>query len=100
MTDFESIDFFADKGIVADPFPYLEHLRSKCPVQPTGHRGVVAVTGYEEAVAIYRDVDTFSACNTTSGPFLTLPVPLEGSDHVAEIIERHRDLIPQNNLLV
>jgi len=99
VTDYESIDFFTDKDVLEDPFPYLEYLRAKCPVQPTGHHGVVAVTGVEEAVAIYRDNDSFSACNTASGPFLKFPVPFEGND-VGEIIERYRDLIPQSNAVV
>lgn len=99
MTDYESIDFFTDKQVLEDPFPYLEYLRAKCPVQPIGHRGVVAVTGAEEAITIYRDNESFSNCNTASGPFLTFPVPLDGGD-VGEIIGRYRDLIPQNNAVV
>ncbi len=99
MNDYESIDFFTDEEILEDPFPYFEHLRSKCPVQPIGHHGVVAVTGCEEALDIYRDTDSFSSCNTVAGPFLKLPVPLEG-DNVGELIEQYRDHIPQNDALV
>lgn len=99
MTDYESIDYFTDEGVTEDPFPYLEYLRAKCPVQHTGHRGMVAVTGWEEANELYRDNDAYSACNTTSGPFLELPVPLEG-DHVGELIEQYRALIPLNDLVV
>jgi cytochrome P450 len=99
MTDYESIDYFTDAGVLEDPFPYLEYLRAQCPVVHTGHRGMVAVTGCEEAAEVFRDNDTYSACNVTSGPFLKLPVPLEG-DQVGELIEEHRNLIPQNDLIV
>jgi cytochrome P450 len=99
VSNYESIDYFTDESILDDPYPYYEHLRSQCPVQPTGYHGVVAVTGYDEAAQVYRDNDSYSACNVVGGPFMRLPVPLEGSD-VPGIIERYRDHIPQNDHIV
>jgi cytochrome P450 len=46
------------------------------------------VTGYDEAVAVYHDHATWSACNSVSG--WRFPVPLEGDD-IGGIIEEHRD---------
>ena len=51
------------------------------------------VTGYDEALAVYTDTDTFSSCNSVTGPFPGFPVPLEGDD-VSELIEQHRDELP------
>jgi len=51
------------------------------------------VTGYDEAVEIYHDQATFSACNSAIGPFAKFPVPLEGDD-VTEIIEAYRADLP------
>ena len=99
MSDFDAVDFFTDESIHDDPYPYFESLRSRGSVQPTPHHGVVAVTGYEEAVAIYRDNESFSACNVVGGPFVKLPVPLEGDD-ISGILESYRDHIPQNDHLV
>ena len=48
MSDFESVDFFADESLTEDPYPYFEQLRAVCPVLPLPHLGVVAVTGYGE----------------------------------------------------
>ena len=62
------------------------------------HHGVVMVTGYEEAIAVYHDTATFSTCNTVAGPFTKLPVPLEGDD-ISEIIEEHRDVLPFSDQL-
>jgi len=90
--DWETIDFFSDESLVEDPYPYFEQLRAACPVQPLPHYGVVAVTGYDEATEVYRDVDTFSSCNSVIGPFATFPVPLEGD--VSDIIDRYRDQLP------
>ena len=50
MTGHDSADFFTDKTLLEDPYPYYEQLRTHSPVQPTGHHGVVAVTGYESAL--------------------------------------------------
>ena len=93
MTDYDSVDFFADASLLEDPYPYFDHLRSKCPVLPTPHHGVVAISGYEEASEVYLNPDEFSSCNSVIGPFAAFPVPLEGDD-VGEIIDTYRDQLP------
>jgi len=93
MADYDTVDFFADESLVEDPYPYYEHLRGTCPVLPTAHHGVVAVSGYEEASEIYLNPESFSSCNSVIGPFATFPVPLEGDD-IGPIIERYRDQLP------
>src|SRR5271165_2596780 len=99
MSNYETVDFFMDDSLVEDPYPYFEHLRSQCPVVATPHYGVVAVSGYDEATEVYRDLDTFSSCISVVGPFATFPVPLEGGD-VGGIIDRHRDQLPMNEHMV
>ncbi len=99
MTDYDSVDFFTDQSLLEDPYPYFDHLRSKCPVLPTGHHGVIAVSGYEEAMEVYLDTDTFSSCNSVIGPFASFPVPLEGDD-VGAIIDTYRDQLPMNEHMV
>ena len=99
MTDYDSVDFFADASLLADPYPYFDHLRSKCPVLPTAHHGVMAVSGYEEAAEVYLNPETFSSCNSVIGPFAAFPVPLEGDD-VGEIIDTYRDQLPMYEHMV
>src|SRR5437867_5741852 len=98
MPDFDAIDFFRGDELVADPYPYFDHLREACPVQPERHHGVVMVTGYEEAIAVYHDTGTFSSCNSVTGPFPGFPVPLQGDD-VSDLIEQHRDELPMSDQL-
>ncbi|MBO2447667.1 cytochrome P450 [Actinomadura barringtoniae] len=98
MKDSEEPDFFRDDALVADPYPYLDDLRSQCPVRREPHHGVVMVTGYDEAVQVFNDTETFSSCNSVTGPFPGFPVPLEGDD-VTELIERHRDELPMSDQL-
>ena len=93
MSDIDDIDFFRDASVVDDPYPYLDGLRARCPVHQEPHHGVFMVTGYEEALAVYRDPTTFSSCNSVTGPFPGFPVPLEGDD-VSDLIDAHRDELP------
>ncbi len=97
-TDFDEIDFFRARPLYQDPYPYYEYLRSHGPVWREPHHGAVMVTGFEEALAVYNDPETFSSCNTVSGPFTKWPVPLEGDD-ISEIIEEYRDLLPFSDQL-
>jgi cytochrome P450 len=99
VDNYESVDFFTDQSLVEDPYPYFDYLRSQCPVLATENLGVVAVSGYEEAMEIYLDPQTFSSCNSVIGPFASFPVPLEGDD-VGEIIDRYRDQLPMNEHMV
>ncbi len=99
MPDYDSVDFFADESLLEDPYPYFDHLRSKCPVVSTAYHGVVAVSGYEEASEIYLNTDDFSSCNSVIGPFAMFPVALEGDD-VGSIIDTHRDQLPMSEHMV
>jgi cytochrome P450 len=92
VTDFDTVDFFTDEALVPDPYPYFDHLRSKCPVAPATPFGVLAVTGYEEALEVYRN-PAFSSCVSVAGPFSGLPIQ-PGGDDVSDLIEAHRDQVP------
>jgi cytochrome P450 len=98
VTDLTSRDFFRDDQLIDDPYPYFEALRRKCPVAREDRHGVTMVTGWQEAVDIYNDAETFSSCTAVTGPFPGFPVPLEGDD-VTELIEKHRDELPFSDQL-
>jgi cytochrome P450 len=96
--ELDAVDFFRTKALYQDPYAYYEYLREQGPVWQEPHHGVFMVTGYAEAMAVYRDTATFSSCNTVSGPFATFPVPLEGDD-ITEIIDEYRDQLPFSDQL-
>ncbi|MGO4442917.1 cytochrome P450 [Mycobacterium sp. 2YAF39] len=93
MTDYETVDFFTDESLVPDPYPYFDHLRSKCPVVQATPFNVLAVTGYDEALAVYKD-PAFSSCVSVAGPFSGMPFGADGQDDVSELIEEHRAAVP------
>jgi cytochrome P450 family 150 subfamily A5 len=94
----EERNFFSDRAIQDDPYPYFAALRELSPVWREPHHGVFMVTGYDEARAVYADTADFSSCNVVSGPFKRFPVPLEGED-VSDIIEQYRDDLPFSDQL-
>jgi cytochrome P450 len=96
--DPSGIDFFRDERLVDDPYPWFEGLRNKCPVAREDYYGVTMVTGWDEAVQVYNDADTFSSCTSVTGPFPGFPVPLEGDD-VTELINEHRNELPFSDQL-
>ena len=53
---------------------------------------MLAVTGHEEALAVYKD-PAFSSCVSVAGPFSGLPFG-PGGDDVSELIEQHRVEVP------
>jgi cytochrome P450 len=98
VTNIEEIDFFRDDDMIVDPYPYFEALRAECPVWREPHHDVVMITGYEEAMSVYNDTETFSSCTAVTGPFPGLPVPLVGDD-ISAIIAEHRDGLPFSDQL-
>lgn len=95
------IDFFRDERLVDDPYPFFEALRNKCPVTREDHYNVTMVTGWDEAVQVYNDEETFSSCLSVTGPFPGFPVPLEGrsTEEVTALIDKHRDELPFSDQL-
>lgn len=96
--DFATVDFFRNRALTQDPNAYYDWLREQGPVWREPNRDVVMVSGYDEAIAVYRDQERFSNCNTVSGPFFDFPVPLEGDD-ITAIIEEYRDTLPFSDQL-
>lgn len=91
--DYDAVDYFTDQTLVPDPYPYFDHLRSKCPVSQATPFNVLAVTGYAEALSVYRN-PAFSSCNSVAGPFAGMPFGPGDSDDVTELIEQHRGAVP------
>jgi cytochrome P450 len=82
-------DYFTDYEILKDPYAFFEALREHGPVyQPPG-RDYVVVTGFEEALAVLRNHEDFSAIISLQGAGAPLPFVPHGSDINVEI-EAHR----------
>jgi cytochrome P450 len=99
MTNFDSADYFTDQSLVLDPHPYYDYLRSRHPAGCPINHDVLAVTAWEPANAVYKDVDSYSACISVGGPFTPLPFVPEGDD-ITEQLKQHRAEIPMHEHMV
>jgi cytochrome P450 len=91
-------DFFADPEIIQDPNPYYAALHEIGPVFREPHHGVFMVSGIEEILAVYADLDSFSSIAAPLGPFTKLPERAEG-ESIADVLEHRRAEIPLSDLL-
>lgn len=73
MTELADVDYFTNAEVAQYPYEYWDHLRERGPVFAEPHYGVVAVTGYQEVHAAFKDFEAFSAVNAIGGPFPPLP---------------------------
>lgn len=99
MTNFSDVDFFQALDLVEDPYPYFEYLREQGPVVYLPKHNVMAVTGYDEGVAVLRDHDTFSSINSATGPLPPLPFEPEGDD-ITDQIAKYRSEMSFGSMLV
>ncbi len=108
MTDFGTVNFFTDRAVQDDPYPYFDWVREQGPVWQEPRYGVFMVTGHPEAMEVYGDPATFppheapsgtySSCNAVSGPFVKFSVPVEGDD-ISDIIVKCRHELPFSDQL-
>jgi cytochrome P450 family 150 subfamily A5 len=108
MSEFASANFFTDRSIQDDPYPYFDWVRAQSPVWREPHYGVFMITGHAEAMAVYGDPavfppddppgGTYSSCNVVAGAFVKFSQPLEGDD-VSDIIVKCRDELPFSDQL-
>lgn len=93
------VDIFTDAEVINDPYPYFDALRSRCPVHAISQPGVLAVTGYDEALEVYRNNAVFSSCNALGGPFPPFPVA-PGTDDITDHVQNNRDHWVFNEFMV
>jgi cytochrome P450 family 150 subfamily A5 len=108
MTEFKDVNFFADRDVQDDPYPYFDWVRSQSPVWQEPRYGTYFITGHPEAMVIYGDPatfpegeppsGTFSSCNCVAGSFVKLSLPFEGDD-VSEVIVKCRHELPFSDQL-
>lgn len=93
-------DFFSDPGVIDDPRPYFDMMRSKSSIVEEPYHGSLMVTGYDAVIEVlWRADDTFSSAVSVVGPIPSLPFTPRGED-ISEQIEKHREELPWGKHLV
>ena len=108
MSEFEDVNFFTDREVQDDPYPYFDWVRAQSPVWQEPNYGMYVITGHPEAMVVYGDPasfpandtasGTFSSCNCVCGSFVKLSEPFEGDD-VTDIIVKCRNELPFSDQL-
>jgi cytochrome P450 len=111
VTDFADVNFFRDREVQDDPYPYFDWVRDQGPVWQEPRYGAFFVTGHAEAMQVYADPATFpppgspvaasgtwSSCNAVSGPFVKFSEPVQGDD-ITDVIVRCRHELPFSDQL-
>ena len=108
MNQFADVNFFTDRAVQDDPYPYFDWVREQGPVWQEPRYGVFMITGHPEAMEVYGDPATFpshdapsgtySSCNAVSGPFVKFSIPVEGDD-ISDIIVKCRHELPFSDQL-
>jgi cytochrome P450 len=108
MSEFEDVNFFTNRSIQDDPYPYFDWVRAQSPVWREPNYGMYMITGHPEAMTIYGDPasfppndapsGTFSSCNVVCGSFQKFSSPFEGDD-VSDIIIKCRSELPFSDQL-
>lgn len=96
--DYASVDYFSEESLIDEPEPYYDFLLSQGPVWREPHHGMFIVSGYDELVSVNRDSETFSSCNSFSGPFVRFPEEVIGD--VGELIEKYRHTFANSENLI
>lgn len=97
--DFAKADFYTDVSLVDDPHAYFHWLRDQGPVTPLPYHNAMAVTGYDEVVALSLDTEHFSEICAVTGPMGGLPFTPEGDD-ITDQLEAARKDIPFSDQIV
>ena len=78
-------DYFTDYEILKEPYAFFDALRAHGPIyQPPG-KDYFVVTGFDEALEVLRNHDTFSAVIALQGAGAPLPFAPHGSDITGQI---------------
>ncbi|MEW9855196.1 cytochrome P450 [Novosphingobium sp. M1R2S20] len=82
-------DYFSDPEVLKEPYAFFNAIREQGPIYRPPGKDYYIVTGFEEALQVLRDHESFSAVIGLQGASAPLPFTPHGADITAQI-EAHR----------
>lgn len=82
-------DYFSDHEVLKNPYAFFDAIRDQGPIYRPPGKDYYIVTGFQEALEVLRDHESFSAIIGLQGASAPLPFTPHGSDITAQI-EAHR----------
>jgi len=92
-------DYFTDPEILVDPYEYFNAMRPRGPVSRLEQHDCLLVTGYDEAIEVWRNPTDFWSLNSLAGAAFPLPFTPEGSD-ITDQLNANRDKFVGHELVV
>ena len=86
-------------ALYQDPYPYYEYVREHGPVWREPHRGVVMITGFDEAMEVYNDPAVVLVVQHRERAVHEVPGPARGRRHRARSSSEYRDELPFSDQL-
>jgi len=92
-------DYFTDPEILVDPYKYFNAMRVRGPICRLEQHDCLLITGFDEALEVWRNPIDFSAINSLASAAFPLPFEPEGSD-ISEQLDAHRDRFIGHDMVV
>lgn len=92
-------DYFTDPEILVDPYEYFNALRPRGPITRMEQHDCLLITGFDEALEVWKNPIDFSSVNSLASAAFPLPFEVEGSDITQKLAE-NRDKFVGHNLVV
>ena len=92
-------DYFTDPDILVDPYEYFNAMRSLDPVFRLEKHDCLLITGFDEALEVWRNSKDFLSINSLASAAFPLPFEVEGED-ISAALDAHRDKFVGHDLVV
>lgn len=92
-------DYFTDPEILVDPYEYFNALRPKGPICRLEKYDCLLITGFDEALEVWKNPIDFSSINSLASAAFPLPFTPQGSD-ISEQLDENRDKFVGHDMVV
>ena len=92
-------DYFTDPDILLDPYEYFNAMRQKGPICRLEKHDCLLITGFDEALEVWRNPKDFSSLNSLASAAFPLPFVPEGND-ILDQLQAHREKFVGHDMVV
>lgn len=92
-------DYFTDPEILVDPYEYFNAMRPRGPICRLEQHDCLLITGFDEALEVWRNPIDFSSLNSLASAAFPLPFEPRGTD-ITEQVDAHREKFVGHDMVV
>jgi len=95
----EERDYFTDPTVLVNPYQYFDEMRPRGPICRLDKYDCLLITGFDEALEVWRNPIDFSSLNSLASAAFPLPFEPNGAD-ISEQLDAHRDKFVGHDMVV